>query len=209
MHTLYLPILPLRTTPADALKAMKQHRRSGVLVEGPRGFFAVRGGALLRARERGDQTLGKVSGRRPAVILKPRDLQRKGLVVRRGALVRARKQRHQTPAKVSGRGEVATLKPRDVQRGELGLRVMQRDMPALAKAFSRQQTRDFTMLATAPHAGSGRSIGLVITRSEARAAEYASPADYFCTGPRQHSLPPYKRGPDGNCGACGYPITQV
>lgn len=168
MDTVYMPIVPVGTRPADALKVMQLHQRSGVVAQDGISFFVVKAAAIIGARNRKERTLSRV----------PRD-----------------------------RG-VRTLQPSDLSRAGLKLRLPQGALPPEARVFGPRQRDDFVMLAAAHDAGTKQVVGLLITRSERYAEEVSSPADYFCTGPQQHSLPPPPKDRDG-AGRCGFCASDV
>jgi hypothetical protein len=169
MDTVYMPIVPVVMKPAEALKVMELHRRSGVVAQDGKTFFIVKAAALIRARDRKERTLSRV----------PRDRR------------------------------VRTLGLRGLPRAGLKLLLPQGALPPQAKVFGPSRRDDFVMLAAAHDAGTRQFVGLVITRSEIYAEELSSPADCFCTGAQQHSLPPKRRNKAGRCEVCDTEIVCI
>lgn len=113
-----------------------------------------------------------------------------------------------------GRGEAATLASlilpsmpgvcylTSLEMARLGL---DSDRPLLVSAggffdLFQRIDEDFVIV------NASANIATIVARSGSHARELSVAADFYCTGPRQHGYPEYRRPANDRCSRCGAPV---
>lgn len=176
MDALRLPVLHVSTPIPDALAAMREAGRSGVVAEDDNhDYWLVKAAAMIVARNYGAQILGQVEERRP---IRPLTLDRAATYGLDLVHLQHTWMDYERLLDAEGVDYLClAVVTESVPRGP-GLGDVE-ERPARRRPRRRRR----------PKLVHG-TFATIVTRHEDLTAELSSPGDCYCTGPRQHSFPP-------------------